>query len=255
MKLRVGTSGYSFKEWKGPFYPEGIPPQEMLRYYAERLPAVEINNTFYRLPKASVLEAWADQVPEDFRFALKASRRITHFKRLKGAGDETEYFLRTTRSLGARLGVLLFQLSPKLEADLPRLEAFLDLLPDGTRAAFEFRHPSWFEDPVYDRLRERDFALCTVDDGCAGPEITRTASFGYLRLRGQGYERADLASWAAAIGDQGWEEAFVFFKHEEAGAGPALAMRFLEVAGRAESRRDPIAAPPSRPSARERKTG
>ena len=153
MQLHVGTSGFSYKEWKGPFYPGDLPAKAMLGFYAERLGSVEINNTFYRLPKASVLEAWCEQVPEAFRFVIKASRRITHFKRLKDAGDETAYLLRTVAALGERLGCLLFQLPPNLKLDLPRLDAFLRELPAGVPAAFEFRHPSWACAEVLDRLR------------------------------------------------------------------------------------------------------
>jgi uncharacterized protein YecE (DUF72 family) len=243
MECRVGTSGYSYKAWRGPFYPEKLPAKEMLRFYAGRLPAVEINNTFYRLPKPSVLESWSDQVPEGFRFSIKASRRITHLKRLKRTEDETGYLLRTTESLGERLGAILFQLPPNLPLDLPRLEAFLELLPEKARAAFEFRHPSWAEDKVYRCLRARDCALAIVD-GADDPEpaLIRTASWGYLRLRRPGYERADLATWMQRIRSQGWDEVFVFFKHEDKGAGPELAARFLEVAERTEERKGAVAA-------------
>jgi uncharacterized protein YecE (DUF72 family) len=240
MELRAGTSGFSYAGWKGPFYPDGLPAREMLRFYATQLPAVEINNTFYRLPRASVLEGWAAQVPESFRFAIKASRRITHFKRLAGAEEETAYLLRSTSVLGPRLGALLFQLPPQAKADLARLEAFLDLLPAGLRAAFEFRHPSWQDAPVAERLGQRGHALVAVDaDGGAEPELAGSGGWGYLRLRRSGYERSELAAWAARIAASGWQEAFVFFKHEEAGAGPALARELLELAARAAARRGP----------------
>ncbi len=243
MRLSVGTSGYSYGSWKGTFYPERLAAREMLRFYAERLPAVEINNTFYRLPKESVLESWVEQVPPGFRFSIKASRRITHFKRLKEVEDETGYLLRTTRVLGERLGVILFQLPPNLKLDLPRFEKFLELLPEQTPAAFEFRHPSWFEDEVLACLRARDCALVLSDteDGPV-PDLMDGVSRGYLRLRRPGYERSDLASWAQRIRAQAWNEAFVFFKHEEEGVGPALAASFLEVAERAEQRKDAVAA-------------
>jgi uncharacterized protein YecE (DUF72 family) len=230
VELRVGTSGFSYKEWRGSFYPEGLAAGEMLRYYAERRPTVEVNNTFYRLPRASVLESWAAQVPERFRFALKASRRITHFRRLRDAGDETGYLLRTVVALGSRLGALLFQLPPNLPKDLPRLEAFLALLPEGTRAAFEFRHPSWFDDEVFELLRARGAALCVADRGEDGePEtpVVATAPFGYLRLRRERYSREDLVGWAARIGAQPWEEAFAYFTHER--EGPALAADLAEL--------------------------
>jgi uncharacterized protein YecE (DUF72 family) len=247
MNASVGTSGYSYAGWRGPFYPERLPAREWLRFYAERLPAVEINNTFYRMPSASVLESWAAQVPGSFRFALKASRRITHFKRLADCADETAYLLRSAAALGGRLGPILFQLPPNLPRDLERLDAFLALLPEGTQAAFEFRHPSWLEASVLERLRARDFALVTVDaEDAEQAELVPTASFGYLRLRRPGYERADLAGWAQRIQSQGWREVFAFFKHEEAGAGPRLAAQLLELLERAASRKGAVAARPPR---------
>jgi uncharacterized protein YecE (DUF72 family) len=232
MKIQAGTSGYSYKAWCGPFYPEKIAAAEMLAFYGEHLPSVEINNTFYRLPTASVLESWAAQVPETFRFSIKASRRITHIKRLKNAADETGYFLRTVASLGDKLGALLFQLPPNLQCDLDRLDAFLELLPDGTRAAFEFRHPSWRDGAVRERLTARGFALVTVDDeGEETTGIEPTAGWGYLRLRRPGYDATELRRWLDRIQAQSWEEAFAFFKHEDAGAGPRMAAEFLAMVG------------------------
>jgi uncharacterized protein YecE (DUF72 family) len=231
--LHVGTSGYSYKEWKGSFYPEDLPAKEMLRYYGERLGAVEINNTFYRLPRASVLESWASQVPETFRFSIKASRRITHFARLKEeARDPTEYLLSTIGVLGERLGVILFQMPPNLKKDTPRLEAFLAMLPEGTPAAFEFRHDSWKDDEVYRALGKRDmaFVCADTDDSGADEPLVRTASWGYLRMRRPDYDDADLARWSERIVTQDWAHAFVFFKHEDEGAGPRLAARFTAVA-------------------------
>ncbi len=230
MKLRVGTSGYSYKEWKGSFYPEGLAAAEMLQFYATKLPAVEINNTFYRLPKASVLENWAAQVPETFRFAIKASRRITHMKRLKGAEDETGYLLETVQTLGSRLGVVLFQLPPNLKKDLPRLEDFIALLNPDTRAVFEFRHDSWRDDEVLTCLGDRGCALCIADvDDEPVPDVVATARHGYLRLRRTVYAQADLKHWAETIGDQDWDEAYVFFKHEDEAAGPRTAAEFLRL--------------------------
>jgi len=233
MRLSIGTSGYSYKEWKGPFYPEKLAASKMLAYYAERLPAVEINNTFYRLPRAQVLETWSDQVPEDFRFSIKASRRITHFKRLRGADDETGYLLSTLETLGSRLGAVLFQLPPNLKCDVDRLASFLGLLAKGTRAAFEFRHESWHDDAVHGLLRERNFALCQSDsDDAPLEQVTSTADWGYLRLRRPGYTAGGLADWAGRVRETGWNEAFVFFKHEDEGAGPKMATEFLGLAGR-----------------------
>lgn len=231
MNLLVGTSGYSYKEWKGNFYPEDLSDKEMLHYYGTRLRTVEINNTFYRLPKESVLKSWGEQVPADFQFAVKASQRITHIKRLKDAGDETEYLLRTIRVLGSRLGCILFQMPPNLKKDLPRLEQFLKHIPGDTHAAFEFRHASWFEQDVFDCLKSNRCALCIADaDDELEIPFTATADWGYLRLRRVEYSAADLRKWMKLIQSQGWERAFVFFKHEDAGTGPKLASQFVKLA-------------------------
>lgn len=232
MDLLVGTSGYSYKEWKGNFYPEDLPEREMLRFYGTRLSTVEINNTFYRLPKESVLKSWGEQVPADFQFAVKASQRITHIKRLKDAGDETEYLLRTIRVLGLRLGCILFQTPPNLKKDLPRLEQFLKYIPGDTHAAFEFRHSSWFEQDVFDCLKANRCALCIADadDELVIPFVA-TADWGYLRLRRVEYSAADLKKWMKQVQSQKWDRAFVFFKHEDAGTGPNLAAQFLKLAG------------------------
>ena len=233
MELYVGTSGYSYKEWKGSFYPEDLAAKDMLSWYGTRLNSVEINNTFYRLPKESVLDAWAQQVPEGFRFSVKASRRITHFARLKeDARDPTEYLLTTLRVLGPRLGVILFQMPPNMKADVERLRAFLEMLPHGVPGAFEFRHASWEDPAVYDVLRARDMAwVCADDEESAEDEpIVATAPWGYLRLRRPDYQDADLARWAERVAATGWKRTFVFFKHEDEGAGPKLAARFRGLA-------------------------
>jgi uncharacterized protein YecE (DUF72 family) len=233
MQLRVGTSGFAYKEWKGSFYPEKLKPADRLGYYAERLPAVEINNTFYRMPKKTVLESWAAEVPDHFRFAVKASRRITHFKRLKEVEEETGFLLGNLQALGAKLGVVLFQLPPNLKADLPRLERFLDLLDGGPRAVLEFRHPSWHEADVVECLRARGVALCLADsEEDAVEEIVATAPVGYLRLRRTSYAPGALGDWLRRVRATNWEEAFVFFKHEDAGAGPRLAGELLALAAR-----------------------
>lgn len=231
-RLAVGTSGYSYKEWKGSFYPEKLSAKKMLAWYGERLSAVEINNTFYRLPKASVLESWASQVPDDFRFSIKASRRITHFTRLKPeAAEPTEYLLSTLRTLGDRLGAILFQLPPNLKVDADRLEAYLEHLPEGTPGAFEFRHESWKDDRVHDLLRARGMALVCADTEDADDDepVVRTADWGYLRLRRPDYADEDLARWAARVRAEGWGRVMVFFKHEDEGAGPRMAARFREL--------------------------
>jgi len=229
MEVYVGTSGYSYKEWKGSFYPEDLPAKDMLAFYGERLSSVEINNTFYRLPKESVLASWSEQVPEGFRFSIKASRRITHFARLKDeARDPTEYLLATLGTLGPKLGVILFQMPPNLKVDVPRLEAFLGMLPQGTPGAFEFRHESWKDDAVYAALRARGMAwVCAdTDDSESDEPLVSTAEWGYLRLRRPDYGDDDLARWVGRVEATGWDRAFVFFKHEDEGAGPKLAARF-----------------------------
>jgi len=235
MRLHAGTSGFGYKEWKGSFYPEKLPAKEMLGYYAERLPAVEINNTFYRMPSAETLAGWASQVPETFRFSVKASRRITHMKRLKNCAEETEYLLTTCAALGDRLGVVLFQTPPNLKKDVDRLRLFLETLPAGTRATFEFRHDTWADDDVFALLRAGNFAYCVADAGedepaAGGPRIVSTADWGYLRLRRPSYTDGDLRRWLDEIGSQEWGEAFVFFKHEDEAAGPRMSADFLRMA-------------------------
>jgi len=239
MDLRAGTSGYAYAEWKGSFYPEAIPAREMLAHYASQLPAVEINNTFYRLPKASLLANWAAQVPDDFRFAIKASRRITHQKRLVDTESETGFLLESCTALGPKLGAILFQLPPNLPLDLARLERFLALLPPATPGAFELRHPSWAGSQVDALLASRGCTRVVGDDDeRETPEtLADAAGWGYLRLRRSAYDRAALAGWAQRIAERGWSRALVFFKHEDAAAGPALAAAFLEVAGRRRERK------------------
>lgn len=226
MNVLTGTSGFAYKEWKGGFYPSDLKNADMLTYYGSRLPSVEINNTFYRLPRPSVLEAWADCVPTPFRFVIKASRQITHFGRLKDVGDVTGYLLETARTLAERLGVILFQLPPNFPKDAARLSDFLAILPDDVRFAFEFRHPSWFADDVFEVLAERNLALCTADAEGPPAEIVPTADWGYLRLRRPGYTDGELDDWALRIGDQSWDTAYVMFKHEDDAAGPNMAEGF-----------------------------
>jgi uncharacterized protein YecE (DUF72 family) len=230
MNLYVGTSGYSYKEWKGSFYPEKLAAKDMLPYYASKLKAVELNNTFYRMPQPSMVESWKTQVPEDFRFSVKAAQRITHFKRLKDAGAETKYMLETVSALEDRLGVVLYQLPPNMKKDLERLETFLKELPANPPAAFEFRHPTWFDDDVLRLLRDQNRALCISDtDDLPVSYIDKTADWGYLRLRRVSYSAADLSEWISRIGKQEWKTTFVFFKHEDEGTGPKLASQFIEL--------------------------
>lgn len=231
MIVRTGTSGFSYKEWKGSFYPEKIKNDEMLAFYASKLSTVEINNTFYRMPKRDVLTGWSEKVPPDFRFILKASRRITHFKRLKAADDECAYFVDTARALGDRLGALLFQLPPNFKKDPERLAAFLEILPSDVRAAFEFRHESWFDDDIFELLRSHNRALCLAETEDSEPDLVSTADWGYLRLRRADYASKDLRRWRKAIGTLAWTECYVFFKHEDEGSGPRLAQDFLAECG------------------------
>jgi uncharacterized protein YecE (DUF72 family) len=236
VKVWVGTSGYSYKEWLGNFYPEDLSSKEMLRFYSSRLPAVEINNTFYRLPKESVLASWAEQVPAEFRFVLKAAQKITHVKRLKDAGAEVEYLFRVASALGQNLGAILFQLPPNLRKDLERLERFLSLVPNERAAAFEFRHPSWLDDEVLALLRARNCALCVADtDEAQNPNLIPTATWGYMRLRRSEYSRVDLLKWKERILSQNWDRVFVFFKHEGEGIGPKLGAEFVDLLGPMET--------------------
>ena len=229
MKIFVGTSGYGYKEWQGKFYPEKISPKEMLRFYAERLTTVEINNTFYRMPTEGVLLSWAEQVPDDFVFALKAPHVITHLKRLKDVGGETEYLFRMLSVLGRKLGPVLFQFPQSFHANRLRLEDFLGLIPGNLSCAFEFRSPSWLVGEIFDLLHKRGHSLCIADsDENPAAEIVSTASWGYLRLRRADYTAAALSQWLERIRSQPWEQAFVFFKHEEEAKGPETAMRFRE---------------------------
>jgi uncharacterized protein YecE (DUF72 family) len=231
MNLHVGTSGYSYKEWKGSFYPEKLPAKEMLAYYSSQLPTVEINNTFYRLPQKSLIESWKEQVPRSFKFSVKASQRITHFKRLKDVQEETDYFLETVSGLQDQLGVVLFQLPPNMKKDLERFQTFVGGLPPQTRAAFEFRHPTWFDDDVLSLLSDKNLPLVVSDtDDLPISRIDRTADWGYLRLRRVNYSERDLVEWIRRIREQDWKETFVFFKHEDEGTGPKLAAEFIRMA-------------------------
>jgi uncharacterized protein YecE (DUF72 family) len=234
MRVLVGTSGFAFKEWKGPFYPKDLKDDAMLEYYSGCYPTVEINNTFYRLPKEHVLQEWAARVPDTFSFAIKASQRITHFARLKPeAASALAFLLRNTSTLGTRLGPILFQLPPNLPKDLPRLQAFLALLPSDGRFTIEFRHESWFDDDVFTTLRAHDVALCVAEgeEGVPTPNVA-TASWGYLRLHRQDYDDAMLAEWRHRVAAAAWSDAYVFFKHDYIdGAGPLAVDRFTAMVG------------------------
>jgi uncharacterized protein YecE (DUF72 family) len=230
-RLLAGASGYSFKEWKSNFYPEKIKPEEMLAFYSAHLPTVEINNTFYQMPKTSVLENWAASTPESFRFAIKASRRITHMARLKAdeAADSVEFLYRNLAALGPKRGPVLFQLPPFLKRDLSRLNEFLGLLPDDHRAAFEFRNDSWFADEVYSALRGAGAALCLSEREDNGPPpLVETAPWGYVRLRLENYSDAELEQWARRLEATTWREIDVYFMHEP--TAPAYARKLMQCA-------------------------
>jgi uncharacterized protein YecE (DUF72 family) len=230
VRIHAGTSGYSYPEWKGNFYPEKMPAKGMLRYYAERFETVEINNTFYRMPTEALLRGWAEQVPEAFTFVLKAPKRITHDRRLKDCAELVTYFVATGNTLGARLGPLLFQLPPNFKKDVPLLRDFLAQIPQGPRVAVEFRNATWFDDETWDALRVRGAALCVADTG-EEPVVplVATADWGYLRLRRENFSDDELREWTGRIDAQPWSEAYVFLKHEEEGKGPKLAARLLEL--------------------------
>lgn len=233
MRVRVGTSGYNFPEWKGTFYPAKLAAAKMLGYYAERLTTVEVNYTFYRMPNAKTVAGWDAETPSGFTFILKAPQRITHFSRLKDVDDPLRYFSETALTLKGKLGPILVQLPPNFKLDLARLGDFLALVRPELRLAFEFRHASWFADPVYDLLRTYHAALCVADTDAGHTPLVATADFGYFRLRDEGYDAAALRGWADHVRTLGaaWQDAFVFFKHEESGEGPKLAQQFQELLG------------------------
>jgi uncharacterized protein YecE (DUF72 family) len=229
MRIRIGTSGYSYKEWKGSFYPDDLPAAKMLEFYAGRFGTVEINNTFYRMPEAKMLDKWSTQVPDGFTFVLKAPQRITHRQKLVNSEQDVAYLFDVAATLGEKLGPVLFQLPPFFRKDAATLRAFLQALPARSPVAFEFRHPSWCDDEIYSILRERDVPLCLSDtDEVPDPDalVIPTASWGYLRLRRTEYSDDALAAWARRVEGQPWREAYVFFKHEDEARGPLFAESF-----------------------------
>jgi uncharacterized protein YecE (DUF72 family) len=231
MNLYVGTSGYSYKEWKGTFYPKDLPVRQMLRFYGERFRTVEINRTFYGMPKVSILEGWAGAVPTDFQFVLKAPKEITHVRKLHDSGELVSQLLEAAGALSEHQGPVLFQLPPTSRKDMSRLRAFLALLRSHQGAAFEFRHPSWFDDEVLGLLRDHRAALCVAEaEGELEVPLVATADWGYLRLRRPDYSDAELRTWVKWVQEQDWRSAFVFFKHEDEGKGPRIAQRFMELA-------------------------
>jgi uncharacterized protein YecE (DUF72 family) len=229
MNTWIGTSGFQYAEWKGTFYPEDLPASKMLPFYAERLATTEVNYTFRRIPSATTIENWKKLTPENFRFALKAPQKITHFAKLRDCQDTLAYFFRIISQLGDRLGPILFQLPPNFKKDADVLSSFLRELP-AMRSAFEFRHESWLDEEIFALLRERNVALCIADtEKLAAPTVV-TTDYGYLRLRREDYTVDDVERWADFVRQNkaNWRDAFVYFKHEEAGIGPKLAGQMME---------------------------
>jgi len=226
----VGTSGYAYPEWRGSFYPEKMQTAKMLPYYAEHFATVEINNTFYRMPNAKLLEGWSAQTPENFKLTLKAPQRITHQKRLRDCADDVRYFLEVASTLGPKLGAILFQTPPYLRMSLEVLDAFLAMLPEGLCAAFEFRHKSWMESDVFCRLQAKGLALCVADSENFSTPVEITAGYAYFRLRDEGYQPHDIERWAQVIREKtaGSSDVFVYFKHEEAGIGTEFAKQLIK---------------------------
>jgi uncharacterized protein YecE (DUF72 family) len=230
MKVLAGTSGYAYKEWKGSFYPQDLAASKFLRYYGERFPTVEANGTFYRMPTAKALAGWIPEVPGEFVFAIKAPQRITHFQRLVNTGEAVTLLFEAIAALGSHLGPILFQLPPNMKKETQRLVDFLQQLPP-CRAAFEFRHESWFDEEVFTALRNQNAALVISESEKIEAPLVATADWGYLRLRREDYVDADLARWANHLKSQPWQHAFVYFKHEDAGIGPKLAAKFTSLVG------------------------
>ena len=232
--VHIGTSGYNYPEWRGSFYPEKFPSAKMFGYYAERFGTVEINYTFYRMPTPKTTAAWREQAPAGFRYALKAPQRITHHQRLKPeSADTLAFFCDSARLLGPSLGPLLFQLPPNLKLDVPRLDAFLAVMPGDMRPAFEFRHDSWLVPDVFACLRAHGAALCVADVGEKTTPLEITATHGYFRLRDEGYTPKDLDRWAGIVAERSaaWDDVFVYFKHEGKGKGPEFAAAFRDKLG------------------------
>jgi uncharacterized protein YecE (DUF72 family) len=244
VRILVGTSGFSYSAWKGTFYPRDLTAPRMLAWYASRLPAVEVNNTFYRMPQARTLAAWRGEVPTGFVFALKAPQRITHLKRLHDVDDAVATFFRAAAELGPGQGPALFQLPPQMKRDVGRLREFLSIVPPRARAAFEFRDRSWFADDVAAALADHGAALVVSQSEEMEAPMLPTARFGYLRLRRPVYTPAELAAWADRIRAEPWEDAFVFFKHEDEARGPRFAVALADLVRGGET---PALSPASHP--------
>jgi uncharacterized protein YecE (DUF72 family) len=236
MKLWIGTSGFQYVEWKGTFYPEDLPTAKMLSFYAKQFSTTEINYTFHRIPAPKTIDNWKAQTPAEFRFALKAPQKITHWSKLRDCADTLEYFCKVVTGLGERLGPVLFQLPPTFKKDADVLTSFLREFP-GMRAAFEFRHDSWFDDEIFDLLKSRNIALCIADTETIATPKKITADYGYLRLRREDYTDQDVKGWSDFVREQNsnWKTAFVYFKHEESGMGPKLANQMVQLLGDVEA--------------------
>ena len=237
MQNWIGTSGFQYAEWKGTFYPEKLPASKMLGFYAEHFSTTEINYTFRRIPSAQTIQRWVEGTPPRFTFSLKAPQRITHFSKLRDCGDTLRFFYSVVSALGEKLGPVLFQLPPSFKKDVPLLADFLREFPVGMRAAFEFRNTSWFADDTYAALAQAEVALCVAEsEKIQAPPVT-TAKYGYLRLRREDYQAADVQRWAMFVRQQAdkWSEAFIYFKHEESGMGPKLAGQMMTELGDAEN--------------------
>ena len=231
MKSWIGTSGFQYAEWKGNFYPEDLAAAKMLPFYAERLNTTEINYTFHRIPSQKTIDNWKQLTPDNFRFALKAPQKITHWMKLRECADTLRFFCDTVLALGEKLGPVLFQLPPNFKRDDYVLADFVNCFPSGLRAAFEFRHESWFDDEIFSCLKSRNVALCLNETAdFAAPKIS-TADYGYLRLRREDYAKIDIEHWAEFVRGQNphWKDVFVYFKHEEAGIGPKLALQMMKL--------------------------
>jgi uncharacterized protein YecE (DUF72 family) len=237
MNSWIGTSGFQYPEWRSHFYPEKLPTAKMLSFYAERFQSTEINYTFRRIPSAKTIENWSELTPERFAFSLKAPQRVTHFAKLQNCSDSLKFFFGAIQGLEDKLGPILFQLPPFFRKDAGILVAFLEQLPDGVRAAFEFRHSSWFDDEIYSSLRMHNAALCIAESADLSTPVEATANFGYLRLRREDYGPEDITRWSERLRSHAskWSDAFVYFKHEEQGIGPKLAAQLVESLGATSS--------------------
>jgi uncharacterized protein YecE (DUF72 family) len=233
MNYWIGTSGFRYAEWKGTFYPEDLPASKMLAFYSECFTTTEVNYTFRRIPSPKTIQNWWAGTPERFKFSLKAPQKVTHFAKLKNCGDTMRYFCQVICDLEAKLGPVLFQLPPNFKKDTEVLAAFLDDVPAGLRAAFEFRHPSWFDEEVFALLNAKNIALCINESADVSAPVVATADYGYLRLRREDYTEADMQRWANAIMEKKsvWLDVFVYLKHEESGMGPRLAKQLMELLG------------------------